>query len=111
VLRVHPLRAIRPLHRRPGNPPDVPIWPAVDPTRVVFLALVGGYLLGDHQRAEAGMELRCNMALRCFVGLNLDQDAWDASTFSQNRPAPVRRVGVLEHLCDDTIRRAMAGSW
>lgn len=25
------------------------------------------------------------MALRWFLGLNLDQDAWDASTFSQNR--------------------------
>jgi transposase len=46
---------------------------------------VGGYLLGITSERKLVRELECNMALRWFVGFNLDQDAWDASTFSQNR--------------------------
>ena len=47
------------------------------------------------------------MALRCFVGLNLDQDAWDASTFSQNRRRRFDSSGALEKLFEKTIERAM----
>ena len=47
------------------------------------------------------MELQCNMALRWFVGLNLDQDAWDASTFSQNRRRRFDESGLLERLFDE----------
>ena len=54
------------------------------PPEQLFLALIGGYLLGVPSEHKLVMELQCNMALRWFVGLNLDQDAWDASTFSQN---------------------------
>jgi len=42
------------------------------------------------------------------VGLNLDQDAWDASTFSQNRRRRFDESGLLEQLFDDTIKRAIA---
>jgi hypothetical protein len=48
------------------------------------------------------------MALRWFVGLNLDQDAWDASTFSQNRRRRFDASGVLEKLFDETVKQAMA---
>jgi hypothetical protein len=44
----------------------------------LFLALVGGYLLGITSERKLVMELQCHMALRWFVGLNLDQDAWDS---------------------------------
>jgi hypothetical protein len=74
----------------------------------VFLALVGGYLLGITSERKLVMELQCNMALRWFVGLNLDQDAWDASTFSQNRRRRFDESGLLEQLFDDTIKRAIA---
>src|SRR5260370_96249 len=73
----------------------------------MFLALVGGYLLGITSERKLVMELQCNMALRWFVGLNLDQDAWDASTFSQNRRRRFDESGLLEQLFDDTIKRAM----
>src|SRR5262249_28441591 len=46
-------------------------------------------------------------SLRWFVGLNLDQDAWDASTFSQNRRRRFDESGVLEQLFDATIKQAM----
>jgi transposase len=48
------------------------------------------------------------LALRWFVGLNLDQDAWDALTFSQNRRRRFDESSLLERLFDDSVRRAMA---
>jgi transposase len=109
----HPLRAIRPLIdeaaiRRACRDLYSPIGRPSIPPEQVFLALVGGYLLGITSERKLVMELQCNMALRWFVGLNLDQDAWDASTFSQNRRRRFDESGLLDQLFDDTIKRAMA---
>lgn len=109
----HPLRRIRPLiddkairrecralyseRGRPSIPPEQ-----------LFLALVGGYLLGIMSERRLVMELQCNMALRWFVGLNIDQDAWDASTFSQNRRRRFDRASILEKLFDQTLKQAFA---
>jgi len=109
----HPLRRIRPLIddraiRRACSP--LYSWtgrPSIPPEQL-FLALVGGYLLGIPSDRKLVMELQCNMALRWFVGLNIDEDAWDASTFSQNRRRRFDESGVLEKLFDETVKRAMA---
>jgi transposase len=113
VPQEHPLRAIRPLIedatiRRACRDLYAPIGRPSIPPEHLFLALVGGYLLGVTSERKLVMELQCNMALRWFVGLNLDQDAWDASTFSQNRRRRFDESGLLEQLFDDTIKRAMA---
>jgi len=108
----HPLRGIRPLvddeairrhcrqlysHTgRPSIPPEQ-----------LFLALLGGYLLGITSERRLVMELQCNMALRWFVGLNLDQNAWDHSTFSQNRRRRFDKDGTLEWLFDQTVKKAL----
>jgi len=65
-------------------------------------------LLGIPSDRKLVMELQCNMALRWFVGLNIDEDAWEASTFSQNRRRRFDESGVLEKLFDETVKRAMA---
>jgi transposase len=109
----HPLRAIRPLiddHaiRHVCRDLYAPIGRPSIPPEQLFLALIGGYLLGITSERKLVMELQCNMALRWFVGLNLDQDAWDASTFSQNRRRRFDRASLLEQFFDDTITRAMA---
>ena len=113
VPEEHPLRAIRPLIadaaiRGACRDLYAPIGRPSIPPEQLFLALVGGYLLGITSERKLVMELQCNMALRWFVGLNLDQDAWDASTFSQNRRRRFDESGLLEQLFDDTIKRAMA---
>jgi transposase len=113
VPQAHPLRAIRPVIdepaiRRACRDLYSPIGRPSIPPEQLFLALVGGYLLGISSDRKLVIELQCNMALRWFVGLNLDQDAWDASTFSQNRRRRFDRSGVLEKLFDETVRRAMA---
>jgi transposase len=109
----HPLRRIRPLIddetvRRICRPLYSRIGRPSIPPEQLFLALVGGYLLGIPSDRKLVMELQCNMALRWFVGLNIDQDAWDASTFSQNRRRRFDESGVLEKLFDGTVKRALA---
>lgn len=109
----HPLRRIRPLVdeetiRRACRPLYSQIGRPSIPPEQLFLALVGGYLLGIPSDRKLVMELQCNMALRWFVGLNIDEDAWDASTFSQNRRRRFDESGVLEKLFDETVKRAMA---
>src|SRR5262249_53114136 len=108
----HPLRAIRPLLddaalRRVCRPLYAPIGRPSIPPEQLLLALVGGYVLGVTSERKLVMELQCNMALRWFVGLNLDADAWDASTFSQNRRRRFDAASVLEQLFDATIKEAM----
>jgi transposase len=76
----HPLGAICPLIeyqaiRRACRDLYSPIGRPSIPPEQLFLALVGGYLLGMTSERKLVMELQCNMALRWFVGLNLDQDA------------------------------------
>lgn len=109
----HPLRRIRPLIedraiRRACAPLYSEIGRPSIPPEQLFLALIGGYLLGIPSDRKLVMELQCNMALRWFVGLNLDEAAWDASTFSQNRRRRFDESGVLERLFDGTVKRAMA---
>src|SRR5215510_7818321 len=109
----HPLRAIRPLIderaiRAACRDLYSPIGRPSIPPEQLILALVGGYLLGATSDRKLVVELHCNMALRWFVGLNLDQQPWDASTFSQNRRRRFDESGVLERLFDETVKRAMA---
>ncbi|MBY0399268.1 transposase [Myxococcota bacterium] len=109
----HPLRRIRPFVddrsiRRICRPLYSKIGRPSIPPEQLFLALLGGYLLGIPSERKLVMELQCNMALRWFVGLNLEQNAWDASTFSQNRRRRFDQAGVLEKLFDETVKRAMS---
>ena len=114
VPEEHPLRKIRSLidterirklckpfycenNGRPSVPPEQ-----------LFLALVGGYLLGVRSDRKLIMELQCNMAFRWFVGLDIDSAVWDASTFSKNREHRFDESGVLEQLFDDTVKYAVA---
>jgi len=112
VPQDHPLRAIRPfidkqaIRRECRSLYSSTGRPSIPPEQL-FLALVGGYLLGVTSDRKLIMEMQCNMALRWFVGLGLEEQAWDASTFSQNRRRRFDRSGVLERLFDQTVKRAM----
>ena len=112
VTADHPVRKIRPLidtdrirqicqplyaeEGRPSIPPEQ-----------LFLALLGGYLLGVTSERALVRELTGNLVLRWFVGLDLDTAPWDHSTFSQNRKRRFNRSGVLEQLFDETVARAI----
>ncbi len=83
VTADHPMRKIRPLidtarirqlsyadTGRPSIPPEQ-----------LFLALLGGYLLGVTSERALVRELTGNLVLRWFVGLDLDQMPWDTPRF------------------------------
>ena len=108
----HPLRAIRPLVddeaiRRRCRPLYSPIGRPSIPPEQLFLAILGGYLLGITSERRLVIELQCNMALRWFVGLNLNQDAWNHSTFSQNRRRRFDEDGTMQWLFDETVALAL----
>lgn len=104
----HPVRKIRPLididrvrklckplyseEGRPSIPPEQ-----------LFLALLGGYLMGVTSERALVRELNGNMVLRWFVGLDLDCAPWDHSTFTQNRKRRFDKSGILEKLFDETV--------
>jgi transposase len=88
-----------PLYAETGRP-SIPPEP-------LFLALLGGYLLGVTSERALVRELTGNLVLRWFVGLDLDQMPWDHSTFSQNRTRRFTESGLLEQLCDETVALAI----
>lgn len=113
----HPLRKIRPLvdtgrirdlcqayycpdNGRPSIPPEQ-----------LFLAWLGGYLLGCRSDRKLAMELQCNMAFRWFVGLDVGTTIWDHSTFAKNRTERFEGTNLFETLFDDTIRMAVKNGW
>lgn len=113
----HPLRRIRPLvdvarirelcaelycadNGRPSIPPEQ-----------LFLALLGGYLLGCRSDRNIIRQLTCDMAFRWFVGLDIDSPVWDPSTFSKNRERRFDGAGIFEKLFDDTVLHAKQKGW
>src|SRR5208283_1966771 len=113
----HPLRKIRPLvdterirelckdfycadNGRPSIPPEQ-----------LFLAMLGGYLLGARSDRRIIMELKCNMAFRWFVGLDIDSKVWDDTTFSKNREHRFDDANIFETLFDDTVKKAVESGW
>jgi hypothetical protein len=65
------------------------------------------YLLGVTSERALVRELTGNLVLRWFVGLDLDTDPWDHSTFSQNRKRRFTESGLLEQLFDETVALAI----
>lgn len=112
----HPLRRIRPLidaehirelckdfysdTGRPGIPPEQ-----------LFLAMLGGYLLGCRSDRMIIRQLTCDMAFRWFVGLDIDSPVWDPSTFSKNREHRFDGAGIFEKLFDESVVRAVEKGW
>lgn len=85
----------KPLYSEEGRPSI--------PPEQLFLALLGGYLLGVTSERGLVRRLQSDMALRWFVGLDLDSMVWDHSTFTQNRKRRFNESGILEKLFDETV--------
>jgi transposase len=112
VTADHPMRKIRPLIdtariRQLCEPLYAETGRPSIPPEQLFLALLGGYLLGVTSERALVRELTGNLVLRWFVGLDLDQQPWDHSTFSQNRKRRFTESGLLERLFDETVALAI----
>ena len=108
----HPMRKIRPLIDADRiRTLCEPLYaeggcPSIPPEQL-FLALLGGYLLGVTSERALVRELTGNLVLRWFAGLDLDTAPWDHSTFSQNRKRRFTDSGLLEQLFDETVAVAI----
>lgn len=112
VTADHPMRRIRPLIdteriRTLCEPLYADVGRPSIPPEQLFLALLGGYLLGVTSERALVRELTGNLVLRWFVGLDLDTMPWDHSTFSQNRKRRFTESGLLEQLFDETVAVAI----
>lgn len=112
VTADHPMRKIRPLIdteriRQLCEPLYADTGRPSIPPEQLFLALLGGYLLGVTSERALVRELTGNLVLRWFVGLDLDTEPWDHSTFSQNRKRRFTESGLLEQLFDETVALAI----
>ncbi len=112
VTADHPMRKIRPLINTARiRQLCAPLYadtgrPSIPPEQL-FLALLGGYLLGVTSERALVRELTGNLVLRWFAGLDLDQMPWDHSTCSQNRKRRFPERGLLERLFDETVALAI----
>jgi len=112
VTADHPMRKIRPLIdtvriRQLCEPLYADTGRPSIPPEQLFLALLGGYLLGMTSERALVRELTGNLVLRWFVGLDLDTAPWDHSTFSQNRKRRFTESGLLEQLFDESVALAI----
>jgi transposase len=112
VTAEHPMRQLRPLieterirqlcaplHAETGRPSI--------PPEQLFLAVVGGDLLGVTWERAWVRELTGTLVLRWFVGLELDQLPGAHSTVSQNRTRRFTESGLRERLLDETVALAI----
>lgn len=84
--------------------------PSIPPEQL-FLAWLGGYLLGCRSDRAIVRQLTCDMAFRWFVGLDIGAKVWDDSTFARNRCGRFEGTDIFEKLFDDTIKRAVREGW
>lgn len=77
----------------------------------LFLSLLGDYLPGLTSERAVVRELTGNLLLRWFVGMDLDQQPWNRSTFSQNRKRRFTKSGCSNGCLMKPWRWRSSRSW
>jgi len=81
--------------------------PPLDPT-LMFKALFVGYLFGIRSERQLVREIEVNVAYRWFLGLQLTEPVFDASTLSQNRRRRYQDGSVAQDIFDAIVEQAIA---
>ena len=81
--------------------------PPLDPT-LMFKALFVGYLFGVRSERQLVREIEVNVAYRWFLGLQLTDPVFDASTLSQNRRRRYNDTAVAQDIFDAIVAQAIA---
>jgi transposase len=80
--------------------------PPLDPT-LMFKALFIGYLFGVRSERQLVREIEVNVAYRWFLGLQLTDPVFDASTLSQNRRRRYNATAVAQDIFDAIVEQAI----
>lgn len=81
--------------------------PALDPT-LMFKALFIGYLFGVRSERQLVREIEVNVAYRWFLGLQLTDPVFNASTLSQNRRRRFNDTSVAQDIFDAIVEQAIS---
>jgi transposase len=81
--------------------------PPLDPT-LMFKALFIGYLFGVRSERQLVREIEVNVAYRWFLGMQLTEPVFDASTLSQNRRRRFNDSTVAQDIFDAIVEQAIA---
>ena len=81
--------------------------PPLDPT-LMFKALFIGYLFGVRSERQLVREIEVNVAYRWFLGLQLTDSVFEASTLSQNRRRRYNNTSVAQDIFDAIVEQAIA---
>ena len=81
--------------------------PPLDPM-LMFKALFVGYLFGIRSERQLLREIEVNVAYRWFLGLQLTEPVFDASTLSQNRRRRFDGTTVAQDIFDAIVEQAIA---
>ena len=84
--------------------------PPLDPT-LMFKALFVGYLFGIRSERQLVREVEVNVAYRWFLGLQLTEPVFDASTLSQNRRRRFNGTSVAQDIFDAIASRRSPKAW
>ena len=82
----------------------------LDPT-LMFKALFVGYLFGIRSERQLVREVEVNVAYRWFLGLQLTEPVFDASTLSQNRRRRFNGTSVAQDIFDAIASRRSPKAW
>ncbi|MEG0470497.1 MAG: IS1182 family transposase [Longicatena sp.] len=80
--------------------------PSIDPV-VLFKMVFINILFGIHSMRKTCREIQVNLAYRWFLGISMEEEVPNYSTWSQNY---IRRYGnsdVFEHIFDEILKQAM----
>lgn len=81
--------------------------PSIDPEVLLRLLLLG-YLYGITSERRLMEEVGMHLGYRWFVGLGLEQEVPDHSTFSKNRHGRFQQSGVFQEVFEEIVRRCLA---
>lgn len=78
--------------------------PSIDPELMIRMLLIG-YLYGITSERRLCDEVKMHIGYRWFVGLNMNDEVPDHSTFSKNRHGRFKESGIFQDIFDEIIRQ------
>jgi transposase len=80
--------------------------PSIPPEQLIKAMLIG-YLYGITSERRLMREIQVNLAYRRFLGLDLEAEAWHATTFTKNRNQRFKESKIIRWLFDHVVAGAV----
>ena len=80
--------------------------PSIDPEVLIRMLLIG-YLYGITSERKLCEEVRMHIGYRWFVGLHMNDEVPDHSTFSKNRHGRFKESGIFQEIFDEIVRQCI----